>query len=40
MILIVRNSAEEQVLAMLRSKGEKPVILGSVVKGTGKVILS
>jgi phosphoribosylformylglycinamidine cyclo-ligase len=40
MILIVRNSAEQQVLAMLRSKGEKPVMLGSVVKGTGKVVLS
>ena len=40
MILIVRNAAEEQVLTMLRSKGEEPVILGVVVKGTGKVILS
>ncbi len=40
MILIVKNSAEEQVMSMLSSKGENPVILGEVVKGTGKVILS
>ena len=40
MILIVKNSAEEQVMSMLSSKGEKPVILGEVVKGTGKVVLS
>ena len=40
MILIVRNSAEEQVLSILKGKGEEPVILGDVVKGSGKVILS
>ncbi len=40
MILIVRNSAEEQVLSMLKDKGEEPVILGDVVKGSGKVVLS
>jgi len=39
MILIVRNSAEEQVQSMLRSKGEEPVLLGKVVKGSGKVVL-
>ena len=40
MVLIVRNSAEELVLAMLREKDEQPVILGGIVKGTGKVVLS
>jgi phosphoribosylformylglycinamidine cyclo-ligase len=40
MILIVRKGAEDQVLSMLRSKDESPLILGEVVKGTGKVILS
>ena len=39
MILIVRNSAEEQVLSMLKGKGESPVLLGKVIKGTGKVVL-
>ncbi len=40
MILIVSKSTEEQVQAMLRSKGESPVVLGKVVKGSGKVVLS
>jgi len=40
MILIVKNSAEEQVMAILKEKGENPVIMGEVVKGSGKVILS
>lgn len=40
MILIVSKSTEEQVQAMLRSKGESPVVLGQVVKGSGKVVLS
>lgn len=40
MILIAGKSTEEQVQAMLRSGGESPVVLGQVVKGSGKVVLS
>lgn len=40
MILIVSSSAREQAMKMLEMRDEKPVLLGEVVSGEGKVVLS
>jgi len=39
MILIVKHASEEQVMTVLRSRGEDPVVIGNVVEGSGKVVL-